>query len=371
MKKILFTLLIISSLHSQGIVTDTLSYSNVANDSFDLFVDEIALVVHKMPVDGTINSFNIPIASWGDSSGALIVEMYLLNYPLDSSGNKYDNTFVDENGWLGYYSLPTNDSLLIPYVPYWGSNPVWNSFGDSGYCTGISPISNSYPPLKLLIWRGDFAPMTIDPYNNNLGDNWINRLDGISNFTELDSGDYIGISIKYINYSNNNINKPVTLFSDNNTGLNDPWRFLLFSLQCSGTSGEGGWHIRSETINCELEIEYTELTNVEDLNMPVLIKLRQNHPNPFNPTTTIQYELQHRSNIQITIYDLLGRRVTTLVSESQDAGFKSVQWNATNDHGKPVSAGVYLYQIRARLRSASYDGQAREFVQTRKMVLLK
>ncbi|MDP7554438.1 MAG: FlgD immunoglobulin-like domain containing protein, partial [Candidatus Thioglobus sp.] len=55
-----------------------------------------------------------------------------------------------------------------------------------------------------------------------------------------------------------------------------------------------------------------------------------------------------------------GREVTQLVNTTQDAGFRSVQWDATNVHGKPVSAGVYLYQIRAG-----------EFVQTRKMVLLK
>ena len=57
---------------------------------------------------------------------------------------------------------------------------------------------------------------------------------------------------------------------------------------------------------------------------------------------------------------MLGRQVRTLINKTQDAGFKSVLWNATNDYGEPVSAGVYIYQI-----------QAGEFVQTRKMVLLK
>jgi len=94
--------------------------------------------------------------------------------------------------------------------------------------------------------------------------------------------------------------------------------------------------------------------------MPIEFELHQNYPNPFNPVTTIQYELPQRSDVQITIYDMLGRKVTTLVSETQDAGFKSIQWNATNDHGKPVSAEVYLYQIKAG-----------ELVQTKKMVLLR
>ena len=88
--------------------------------------------------------------------------------------------------------------------------------------------------------------------------------------------------------------------------------------------------------------------------------LLDNYPNPFNPTTTIQYELSQRSDIQITIYDLLGRKVTTIVSEIQEAGYKSVIWDATNSNGQPVSAGVYLYRIKAG-----------DFVQTKKMILLK
>lgn len=95
----------------------------------------------------------------------------------------------------------------------------------------------------------------------------------------------------------------------------------------------------------------TNITNVSSS----FSRLHKNYPNPFNPTTTIQYELPQRSDVQITIYDLLGRELTTLVSETQEAGHKYVQWDASE-----VSSGMYLYQIRAG-----------EFVQTRKMVLLK
>ena len=88
--------------------------------------------------------------------------------------------------------------------------------------------------------------------------------------------------------------------------------------------------------------------------------LEQNFPNPFNPSTTLRYELPEDGLVNVTIYDMMGRHISTLVSSQQAAGYKSIQWNATNDFGKPVSAGVYLYQI-----------QAGEFVQTKKMVLLK
>ena len=98
--------------------------------------------------------------------------------------------------------------------------------------------------------------------------------------------------------------------------------------------------------------------NVE--NTPIKYSLSQNHPNPFNPVTYLRYDLPEYGLVNITIYDMMGRVVKKLVNSSQTTGFKSVQWNATNDRNEPVSAGLYLYTI-----------QAGEFRQTKKMVLLK
>jgi len=98
---------------------------------------------------------------------------------------------------------------------------------------------------------------------------------------------------------------------------------------------------------------------IEDI-MPMTYHLYSAYPNPFNPTTTLDYDLPEDAIVNITIYDMMGRKISTLVSSQQTAGYKSVQWNATNNKGAPVSAGLYLYMI-----------QAGEFRQTRKMVLLK
>ena len=95
-------------------------------------------------------------------------------------------------------------------------------------------------------------------------------------------------------------------------------------------------------------------------NVPETFSLHQNYPNPFNPITSLRYDLPEQTLVTLTIYDLIGREVTQLVNTTQEAGYRSVQWNATDMQGKPVSAGVYLYQIRSG-----------EFVQTKKMVLLK
>jgi mono/diheme cytochrome c family protein len=94
--------------------------------------------------------------------------------------------------------------------------------------------------------------------------------------------------------------------------------------------------------------------------IPITFALHQNFPNPFNPITTLRYDLPSDALVTLSIYDMLGREITQLVNATQEAGFKSVQWDATDSMGRPVSAGVYLYQI-----------QAEKFVQTKKMVLLK
>ena len=80
----------------------------------------------------------------------------------------------------------------------------------------------------------------------------------------------------------------------------------------------------------------------------------------FNPITQIQYALPTDANVSITIYDLMGRQIRTLINEQVSAGYHSTLWNATNDLGSPVSAGVYIYTISAS-----------EFRDVKKMILLK
>ena len=93
---------------------------------------------------------------------------------------------------------------------------------------------------------------------------------------------------------------------------------------------------------------------------PSKFSLHQNYPNPFNPSTQISYNLPEDAMVNINIYDLIGHSVKTLVSSNQIAGYRSVRWDATNDEGQAVSAGMYIYIV-----------QAGEQSQTKKMILLK
>ena len=112
--------------------------------------------------------------------------------------------------------------------------------------------------------------------------------------------------------------------------------------------------------NGEFVLSRAALDAVDGYAIPDEFALHQNYPNPFNPVTTLRYDLPENGLVIITIYDMMGRQVKTLINQTQDAGYRSIIWDATNDYGKPVSAGIYLYQIHAG-----------EYMQTKKMVLLK
>jgi len=94
--------------------------------------------------------------------------------------------------------------------------------------------------------------------------------------------------------------------------------------------------------------------------IPDSFALSHNYPNPFNPITTIEYDLPMEAYAKLIIYDMLGREIVSLVNENLSAGYHSITWDSKDHSGKSVSAGIYFYQL-----------QAKDFVKTRKMVLLK
>jgi len=97
-----------------------------------------------------------------------------------------------------------------------------------------------------------------------------------------------------------------------------------------------------------------------DDQLPQCYRLEQNYPNPFNPTTTISYALPEPSDVTLTVYDITGRRITTLTDHHQAAGFHGFQWSGMDDNSKPVSTGLYFCRL-----------QAGSFSQTIKLVCLR
>jgi hypothetical protein len=101
---------------------------------------------------------------------------------------------------------------------------------------------------------------------------------------------------------------------------------------------------------------------------PEQIILYPSFPNPFNPVTTLRFDLRSDTFVNIIVYDIMGQTVKTLVNENHSAGLKSIRWNATDDNGSPVPAGIYFYTLQTSGLAAN---SGYRFFETRKMVLLK
>ena len=118
--------------------------------------------------------------------------------------------------------------------------------------------------------------------------------------------------------------------------------------------------------NIDLIAAWIDEGALEELNiknnkaLPERFTLHQNYPNPFNPVTNFDYDLPEDAMVNITVFDMMGKVVRTLVNDQQSAGYKTLQWNAMSNSGQPVSSGLYIYTI-----------QTGEFSKTRKMILLK
>jgi hypothetical protein len=110
-----------------------------------------------------------------------------------------------------------------------------------------------------------------------------------------------------------------------------------------------------------LEMHVSDVVSVDlDADLPGEFKLLGNFPNPFNPVTKLRFDIDYRSNVVVTIYNILGNEITTLQNGEMNPGRYSMTWNATNDQGKRMPTGMYLYKVTSDSR-----------VLTGKMLLMK
>jgi photosystem II stability/assembly factor-like uncharacterized protein len=110
------------------------------------------------------------------------------------------------------------------------------------------------------------------------------------------------------------------------------------------------------------KLDLAQITDIHESDQRTIkdFYLSPNYPNPFNPTTTIQYKTARAYYVQLKIYNILGQEINTLVNSQQPAGLHTVMWNGLNQHGKAVSSGIYLYSIKVNGKT-----------QTKRMMLIK
>ena len=146
------------------------------------------------------------------------------------------------------------------------------------------------------------------------------------------------------------------VFDYNLANTNQLWFEMIMSGYADVASGDGGVLMKWST-DFQLNLDFPPIVGVEDEknSIPYKYTLEQNYPNPFNPVTQIKYALPTQGNVSLIIYDLRGRQVGRLINGNIAAGTHHVMWDASN-----FPSGIYFYRL-----------QADDFVQTRKMVLLK
>ena len=186
------------------------------------------------------------------------------------------------------------------------------------------------------------------------------------------SGDFEGAPITYLLYAGIGVYTAEEVYKTTNTSVTIPYyEFLQKTFDQIPMLSAGTVKFR---VSATDDIDTVKVSNADrilfinryqylstiDETVPATFALHENYPNPFNPTTTLRFDLPGVSDVNVVIYNMLGQKVRTFNMNSISAGSHSIKWNATNDLGDPVGAGVYLYQL-----------QAKDFVKTRKMILLK
>ncbi len=254
------------------------------------------------------------------------------------TGEVFENFSVTQIGTLTNGAAVTVNSSgnAVP-------EPVVLSTGDIATVAGGTPDAEQYESMLI-----KYENLTVSAQS----------ADGASNFGEIYVTDGSGDTRVELEDGNHPYNNGSTADLQDD----DPNFFVEAGNTFESISGIMYFSFGNYKLNPRQESDFVGFaTSVEENGtIPTVFNLDQNYPNPFNPTTSISYDLPKNEFVSINVFDLMGREVKTLVNKEQVAGFRSVKWDATNNLGQPVSAGMYIYTI-----------QAGEFRQTRKMVLLK
>ena len=287
------------------------------------------------------------------------------------SSNRYDNSVTN----ISLENISSSGSVMyvdIEYQPRSGYAVAYDTLGMSYYGFGNSFNWDRWSAVQFeaqesgYLTEVDFGvryPMSwevkiYDSFDGSSPGQLLRNISGNSEqtgwvSTPVDSlfiaeGQPFFIAIRYINgtysvsYDNGGPLSGRSYYSDDG---------VLFS---NILSSYGNANIRAKIRTNEMM--YSDERDI----LPSMFKLYNNHPNPFNPMTTIRYDLPKNELVNISVYDMNGRMVKTLVNGSQNMGYNAIKWNGTNYKNEQMASGIYLYTIKIGA-----------FRQSKKMLLLK
>jgi len=304
---------------------------------------------------------------WGqtiDEDDSLTTNYYLYGYTggLSSSISVNTNFVHVETQQVG----ETNSFQLkaIPSTNWFGSCSIkvkhQNEFGYSDSSSLRLTVNPMIDPTigPVMLYPTDSLIIQFADINDSIGFSWID-----SKYLNSDIGPGFNYELfvtqtsgeNITNFHFENIQDTSFVFSPDTLNLLDGMQRISWTLKTYEQNNSEILHSRFG----QFFITMYEL-GILDNSIPNEFSIYQNYPNPFNPNTKIQYNLPEKKFVNIDIYNLRGNKVRSLLNTSIDAGYRSIIWDATNDLGQSVSAGMYIYTI-----------QAGSFRQTKKMILLK
>ncbi len=330
--------------------------------------DTYALAYSGPDDDGFITTFTVP------TNGSSIVEVATIEHNTsDASYNSLiqvdSDTYVlaysgtNEDGFIATFTISSNGATItkVDEIEHDTDKGRHNSIiqidsdtyalayeglNSDGFIKTFSVQSDGTLPVELtsfelLETRNDGITLqwVTESEINNLGFN-LDRKTPITDWSQIASY----VTHPALQGQGSVSHQTIYTFTDNTVQEHESYDYRLSDVDYDGN----------------VEYHSLQLMGVSSSNVPEQFVLYPNYPNPFNPVTTIRYDLSKESYVELTIYDMLGNVVNNLVNANQSSGYKSIQWDAINNQGEPVSAGVYLYKI-----------QAGDFVDTKKMILLK
>jgi len=270
---------------------------------------------------------------------------------------------------LGLTVTVSNDTVrLKPVADYFGTSKVTAVTNDGAI--------NDSTTFSFTVLNVQDAPYAFDWVSTAL--DTIDITQDPANLAEVyklewtESIDVDGDTIDYLLYVKIGVLEPEEIYDTTSTSVPITYQEFLenvfepfpmlprVTVQFSMEATDGIDTVKITGDNRVLFVNRYEYLSTISEGIPTEFALHENYPNPFNPTTTLRFDLPELSDMTLIVYNMLGQKVRTFNIQSTPAGYHSVTWDATNDLGQQVGAGVYLYQL-----------QAKDFVKTRKMVLLK
>jgi hypothetical protein len=228
----------------------------------------------------------------------------------------------------------TSRRINVGHGPWAKPDPGYNSNWRHDFKIHIIPCD----PMDVSV--GDSADVFVDVDTSGTFDEDENYLAIVSS-TDID-GEALDIAIKvYIGEELIDNDPCVAIYSINNIPIVDTLGNQIDYLCLDTFDPHGG-----------------DKPNISGT--PKIISLKQNYPNPFNPETEISYFLLEPAQVRITVYNVLGRRIRTLVDEYQTEGLKRIHWDGKDDSDSNVASGIYFYRL-----------DAAEYTETKKMVLMR